>query len=195
MIFSQVGVAYYKNETFKARFPFAKTNELLKIFSAVWVGLLCCLTERCSRESVDLSKFDQHQWWKNVPSFSYRIDRHLWWKLPEISLSPFKGTQLGHRITGRLEREKGTLSSILIGPSSKLLLSKASFRLYSKVNKDSEVNGGVFLCMKAGYYEFSAGIGSSEYVETWIMVNSRGQAYARYLMWFHLWKIVRPVVY
>jgi len=34
--------------------------------------------------------------------------------------------------------------------------------------------------MKAGYYQFSAGIGSNEKIGAWFMINSREKVYARY---------------
>ena len=48
------------------------------------------------------------------------------------------------------------------------------------MNTNSELNGGIFLCTKPGYYQFSAGIGSAGYVGVWFKINSRGKVYARY---------------
>ena len=47
------------------------------------------------------------------------------------------------------------------------------------------MNAGIFLCMKEGYYQFSAGIGvaagmeANAYIGVYLSVNSRHKTYAR----------------
>ena len=55
--------------------------------------------------------------------------------------------------------------------------------MLEKVNRDIEMNGGVFLCTKEGYYQLSAGIGTSygDLIGVYLTVNSRHKIYARYL--------------
>merc|ERR1712131_310338 len=47
-----------------------------------------------------------------------------------------------------------------------------------KVNEDVEINGGIFLCMKEGWYQFSAGIGAYVFIGVYFTVNSRHKSYA-----------------
>ena len=54
-----------------------------------------------------------------------------------------------------------------------------------EVNVDTVMNGGVFLCMNAGYYHFAAAISNngektSEHLAITIVHNSRDGVYARY---------------
>ena len=52
-----------------------------------------------------------------------------------------------------------------------------------EVNVDAVVNGGVFLCMKAGYYHFGAALSPDEKdgsLAITIVHNSRNGVYARY---------------
>ena len=52
------------------------------------------------------------------------------------------------------------------------------------MNQNADINGGIFLCIKAGYYQFAAGIGSAEFIGVSLKVNSKFKTYARYLMVF-----------
>ena len=50
-----------------------------------------------------------------------------------------------------------------------------------KFNVDAVVNGGVFLCMRPGFYYFSAALSapSNERIGVYINHNSKNQVYAR----------------
>ena len=51
-----------------------------------------------------------------------------------------------------------------------------------KLNVDVVMNGGVFLCMKPGYYQFSAGLSAAHdknSIGLWIVHNSREQVYVQ----------------
>ena len=51
-----------------------------------------------------------------------------------------------------------------------------------EINVDVVMNGGVFLCLKPGYYQFSAALGPAadeKHVALVIVHNSRGKVYTR----------------
>lgn len=51
-----------------------------------------------------------------------------------------------------------------------------------EINVDVIMNGGVFLCVKPGYYQFTAALGSRTSdtdIALWILHNSRQKVYAR----------------
>ena len=51
-----------------------------------------------------------------------------------------------------------------------------------KVQKGIQMNSGVFLCTKEGWYQFSAGIGASyaKMIGVYLTVNGNRKTYARY---------------
>ena len=51
-----------------------------------------------------------------------------------------------------------------------------------KINVDAVMNGGVFLCVKPGYYQFAAALSAAHDKNTiglWINLNSREQVYVQ----------------
>ena len=50
-----------------------------------------------------------------------------------------------------------------------------------KVQKDIQMNSGVFLCTKEGWYQFSAGVGALDgWIGVYLTVNGNHKTYARY---------------
>ena len=51
-----------------------------------------------------------------------------------------------------------------------------------EINVDAVINGGVFLCVKPGYYQFTAALsaaGDQTGIGFWVVHNSRDQVYVQ----------------